>query len=222
MAMGRRWRRILWAGLVILGALAVVAFVFRDDIALHYHKNRLLAAKARHWRLTTKGYSGWDHISEVLRGRPVSADDVVATWKRHEEALVRRGFLSRATYVSRTGLLPSRSTDPAYNQALAHMEASCPWWSISRAGTNLVVTACAKGLADWKREAAEAGLISTDEVPPTPQNVKKKCLRKRRNTPPRETLALTLTSVSNTIDDELIRARVFLDTRRLPPADDEP
>jgi len=126
MALGRRLRKktvVLWSALV-LGAMALSVFVFRDDLTLAYHKRGLLAAKARHWRLTTKGYSGWDHISEVLRGRPVSAEEVVRTWKRHEEALVQRGFLSRQTFVSRNGLLPSRSSSPEYNRVLARMEGS--------------------------------------------------------------------------------------------------
>ena len=126
MASGGRLRKrtVIWSGVLIIAAVGLSAFIFRDDLSLEYHKRRLVAAKARHWRLTTEGYSKWDHVTEIVRGRPVSTEDVVATWKRHEEALVQRGFLKRQVFVSKEGLLPSRSTSPAYNEALARMEAS--------------------------------------------------------------------------------------------------
>jgi hypothetical protein len=211
MASGRRLRKVfIWSGLLIVAAVTVTMLIFRDEVTLRYHKNRLQAAKARHWRLTTKGYTAWDHIAVVLRGRPVSADEVVATWKRHEEALVQRGFLSRKMYVAADGVLPSRSTNPEYNNALARMEGSCPWWSVSRVGSNLIVTACRQGHADWKAVAPRAGLRAIDEVPVNGQKAKKRCWRKRKNSRLTETLAGKVSS-GYSIDDEFFRTRIFVD-----------
>jgi hypothetical protein len=179
---GSRKRKLfIGLSLIVIVVLAAFAIIFRDELMVGYHKNRLLAAKARHWRLTTKGYNAWDHVVEVVRGKPVSADEVVQIWKRHEEALVQFGFLSRKTYVAAAGVLPSRSTSPDYNRALARMEASCPWWSVSRVGTNFVVTACAQGFADWRAVAPGAGLRAIEESPANEQKVKTRCWRKRKN-----------------------------------------
>lgn len=208
MAAGRRWRRVWWLSALVFAVLGVSAFIFRDELTLSYHKNRLLAAKERHWRLTTKGYSKWDHIVEVVRRKPVSADEVARAWQRHEDALVRRGFLRRETYLARNGLLPSRSANPEYNQLLARMEASCPWWSALRVGTNLVVTGCERGLADWKRQAGEAGLKPQSDGPDPVQKQKKRCWRKRKNSRSGETLAGRGPS-GYTVDDEFVRKRIF-------------
>jgi len=189
MAPGARLWKVIWSCALIVVMLAVGGVIFRDELSLEYHKRRLIAAKARHWRMTTEGYSFWDHVTEIVHGEPVSVDDVVATWKRHEEALVTRGFLKRQIFVAKEDVLPSRSSNPAYNEALARMEATCRWWSASRVETNLIVTACPKGLADWKLLAPKAGLISTEEASQTAEKPKSRCQRNGKKPRDAQTVA---------------------------------
>lgn len=203
MALGGRLQKVIGASAVIIVGLGVAALIFQEQLSLEYHKRRLVAAKARHWRLTTQGYSFWDHVAEIARGRPVSGDEVVAIWKQHEEALVQRGFLKREVFVAKTGVLPSRSTDPVYNEALERMEATCRWWSATRVETNLVVTGCAKGLADWRALAPKAGLILKEQLSQSAE--KKRCWRKRKKSQEAETFAVSLTS-GYLADDEFVRA----------------
>ncbi|HKQ37807.1 MAG TPA: hypothetical protein VJ063_06990 [Verrucomicrobiae bacterium] len=205
MASGGRLRKVIVAGALVIVGLGLAAVIFRDSLSLEYHKRRLVSAKARHWRLTTQGYSFWDHVAEIARGRPVSTDEVVAAWKRHEETLVQRGFLKREVFVAKEGMLPSRSTDHSYNEALAHMEATCRWWSATRVETNLVVTGCAKGLADWKVLSAKIGLVPKGELSQNAEKPQKRCSRKRKKFQGDETLAASLASGYN-VDDEFVRA----------------
>ena len=207
MASGGRLRKVAVVGALIIAGLGLTAFIFRDQLSLEYHKRRLIAAKARHWRLTTQGYSFWDHVAEIARGRPVSADEVITTWKRHEEALVRRGFLKREVFIARNGLLPSRSSDRPYNDALAQMEGACRFWSATRAETNLVVTATPKCLALWKGLALQIGLIPIEDSSQTAQQPKKRCSRKRKKSRETETFAVSLAS-GYIADDDFMRAFV--------------
>jgi len=219
MASGGRLRKVVRSGGLIILALTVLALVFHRPLTLEYHKRQLVSAKARHWRLTTQGYSFWDHVAEITRGRPVSSDEVVATWKEHEEALVKRGFLKREVFVAKDGILPSRSTNPDYNQALARMEATCPYWSAVRAESHLVVTATTKGLADWRPLALKAGLVPREEVSQNAEAPKKQCSRKRKKSRGAETFASGLAS-GYIADDEFVRA--FMRYRKSAPVGVQP
>ncbi|HTD87298.1 MAG TPA: hypothetical protein VK850_12040 [Candidatus Binatia bacterium] len=213
MASGGRLRKVIVTGVLIIGCLGLLGLIFHEPLSVGYHKHRLVVAKARHWRLTTQGYSFWDHVTEIVRGRPVSAEQVIATWKKHEEALVQRGFLKRQVFVAKDGVLPSRSSYPAYNEALARMEATCPWWSATRVETNLIVTACKKGLADWQPLALKAGLLPKSDLAQSTETSNKRCSRKRKKSDETETWTGSL-AAGYLADD--VFGRAFM--RRSSPA----
>ena len=149
--MRRLFRKRFWVWAVsILAVLAVVWSL--PPVRVEYHKWRLQALKKKKEDYTFKGLSGIANMWAEVSGRPVDIPQLNRSIQGHEDALVKLGFLRRERFVAETG-----ATEPA-REALAALSRECPWQHVEIAsGTNLVLTACARGMEQWRKRAEELG-----------------------------------------------------------------
>ena len=139
-----------WAVSVLVLAAFICSF---PSVRIQYHKSRLDNAKARKNRLMAARPSAMDKIRLQVTGNPVSGQELDATIRSHEDALVSLGFLDRAK-------LPAQmvSACPETLETLTRLKDECPWYHATTvSGTNLVLTACPQMMDAWRKRVQELG-----------------------------------------------------------------
>jgi hypothetical protein len=91
----------------------------------------------------------WVHVI----GKPESAAELDGSMRKHEDALVRLGFLQRETFAMETQSMGEQARE--ITQAL---RSECPWQHVqAMSETNMTITACAYGMEQWRKRAQEFG-----------------------------------------------------------------
>jgi hypothetical protein len=140
----------LWALSVLLLAAIICSL---PPVRSQYHQWHLDSAKIRKSRLLAADPSALDRFWLHVTGTPVSGQELDAAIRRHQDALVRLGFLDRHT-------LPAQmvSACPETLKTLDELRCKCPWFHTETlSGTNVVLTACSEMMADWRKRAQQLG-----------------------------------------------------------------
>jgi len=142
---------LAFGGLLLVVGLAVVASHSRT-VQVSYHKWRLASAiESARTAGVGKPTSGQEFLA-IFRGAPLSTEDCIAAWQRHEDALVQLCYLSRREFPwrkrastaeqMRVGAAAERSFDPPQ------------LWSVTRSPSNdyaMLVTAPGRDMARWEQ-----------------------------------------------------------------------
>ena len=150
--MQRPSRKQFWALAVSVLILAGILIAL-PPVRLQYHKWQLESVKAKKTRLLAARPSGIDKFWLHLTGDPISGQELDAIIRKHEDALVRLGFLDQAK-------LPAHmvSACPQTLETLDALRTECPWYHAETlSDTNLVVTACPHMMHRWRKRARELG-----------------------------------------------------------------
>jgi len=139
----------VWA-VSVLVVLAIVGSL--PPIQREYHKWCLQSLKKEKEEYYRRGLSGIEKLWMQVTGRPVDIPSLNRKIQSHEETLVRLGFLYRQTFVAQSVAVEEvRGTVQA-------VRSECPWQRVETLwGTNVVVTACAHGMEQWRKRAHELG-----------------------------------------------------------------
>ena len=126
-------------------------------VKVEWHKARLQHAKADRVRLLryTPELTLLEKLKKGLTGKIISLAELNQHVQRHEDALVRLGFLRREEYI----ISEQEPLRTQLKEAMQDMQQDCSWYSAElRAGSNLVVTTCREGLARWHQKAKALGI----------------------------------------------------------------
>ena len=149
--MQRPSQKQIWLG--ALSVLLLVAIIWSfPPVRVQYHKWRLESAKARKDQLLARNPSAVDRFWLTV-GNPVSGTELDAAIRKHEDALVRLGFLDQTH-------LPAQMVAlcPQTLETLDALRSECPWYHAETlSGTNLVLTACPTMMQRWRKRAKELG-----------------------------------------------------------------
>ena len=149
--MQRPFQKQVWIwGISVLIPAAIISSL--PPVRIQYHKWRLEAVKARKASLLAAKPAAIDKLWLNL-GIPVSGQKLDRDIRKHEDALVRLGFLKRAS-------LPAQMVTacPETLESLEHLKSECQWYHAEiRAGTNFSITACPKMMDHWRQHAKELG-----------------------------------------------------------------
>jgi hypothetical protein len=144
---------VRWVAATALGLAVASLLVFQRPIRLEYHKSRLQALKAKRDRCMSAKLSKPEKLWLQVTGRPTSTTSLANGIQKHEDALVRLGFLRRKNFEMQP------ENDVESKDLLAALRGECPWYHaeiIDR--TNLVmVTACPRMFEHWRKRAHQSG-----------------------------------------------------------------
>jgi hypothetical protein len=141
-------------------AMVTVLFVgvcSLPPVKIEWHKARLKHAKADRVRLLryTPELTLLEKLKKGLTGKIISLAELNHRVQRHEDALVRLGFLRREEYT----VVEQEPLRTQLKEAMQDMQQECPWYSAElRTGSNLVVTTCREELAKWHQKAKALGI----------------------------------------------------------------
>ena len=143
--------RVRWVMAGTLGLLVVSLVCFQRPIRVDYHKWRLQALKEKRDRYMTAKLSRPEKLWLKVTGRPTSIETLASAMRKHEDALVRFGFLHRKNFEMHEH---SEAQD-----VLATLRCECPWYHAEIIGQTslIVVTACPKMMENWGKRAYESG-----------------------------------------------------------------
>lgn len=149
--MRRPSRKQFWVWTVsVLVLITVVCSL--PPVRVQYHKWRLESVKERKTRLLAQNPSALDRFWLNFTGNPISGQELDYAIRRHENALVRLGFLQQEK------LSAQMLACPQTQQTLDDLRSQCPWYdakTVSR--TNLVIVSCPQMLIQWRKRAHELG-----------------------------------------------------------------
>lgn len=146
------FRKRYWVWAISVTVLLVV-FGSLPPVRREYHKSRLQSLKKQKVDYALRGLSGIEKVWMQVTGRPVDIANLDRRIQAHEEALVRLGFLFRQTFVTES----AAGADEVRGTVRA-VSSGCPWQHVeTQWDTNVVVTACAQGMEQWRKRAHELG-----------------------------------------------------------------
>jgi hypothetical protein len=145
MKRARRTTAILLIAILIAGILG--AFTLR----VPYHKWRWDACTVAAERLRNGQLSRADELRGLIRGEPLTAQDYQAAATRHENALIRLGYLARKEFRLRNAVSSGQAMDRFTTLASARFPNSREWSCVfSASGDSISVTTRPKRLAEWE------------------------------------------------------------------------
>jgi hypothetical protein len=145
-----RHKALVFGGLLLVLGLAVFASNSRMA-QVAWHKWRLVAAiESARTAGAGKPTPGQEFVA-IVRGAPLSSEECIAAWQRHEDALVQLCYLSRREFPWRR-----RASTPERMRICAAAEkafARPQLWSVTRSPSNeyaVLVTALGQDMARWE------------------------------------------------------------------------
>ncbi|HKQ39805.1 MAG TPA: hypothetical protein VJ063_17130 [Verrucomicrobiae bacterium] len=155
MRLFRNWC-LVW---VVSVAVTLVIVGSLPPVRREFHKWRLQSLKKHKQDYYVRGLSRIDKLWMQVTGTAVDISSLNGKIESHEQALMRLGFLYRETFVTGHATVDEvRGTVQAVNH-------ECPWQHVEMLwDTNVVVTACAHGIQQWRKRANELGWKANDKT----------------------------------------------------------
>jgi hypothetical protein len=145
-------KKLLVLATVLFAGITVLVVASSRDGRITYHKWRLAAAiQNTHTAGAGKPTSGQELLA-LLRGRPASAEECLAVWQRHEDALVELNYLTRREFA--VSKRPDTEERMRISEAAEKVFRGQQLWSIAKSPSNdyaVVVTAPLRDMVQWER-----------------------------------------------------------------------
>jgi hypothetical protein len=141
---------LAFGGLLLVAGLAVVASHLRT-VQVAYHKWRLTSAIESARTAGAGKPTSQQEFFAIFRGRPLSAEECIAAWQRHEDALVQLCYLSRREFPwkKRASTVEQMRICAAAERSFARPQL----WSVTRSPSNdhaILITAPGQDMARWE------------------------------------------------------------------------
>ena len=135
-----------------VGLVVASLVCFQRPMRVDYHKWRLQSLKEKRDRYMGAKLSRAEKIWLKVTGAPTSTTTLEKGIQKHEDALVRFGFLRRKNF-------EMRASDSDATDVLASLRCECPWYhaEIVADTAMVVVTACPGMMENWRRRAHQSG-----------------------------------------------------------------
>jgi hypothetical protein len=145
-------KKLLVLATVLFAGITVLVVASSRDGRIAYHKWRLAAA-IQNTRTAGAGKpTSAQELLALLRGCPASAEECLAVWQRHEDALVELNYLTRREFA--VSKRPDTEERMRISEAAEKVFRGPQLWSIAKSPSNdyaVVVTAPLRDMVQWER-----------------------------------------------------------------------
>ncbi len=144
-------KRAQRTAIILISAILIAGVLGALTLRVPYHKWRWGACTEAAERLRNGQLSRVDEVRGLIRGEPLTAQDYQAAATRHENALIRLGYLARKEFRLRNAVTTGEAMDRFTRLASARFPNSRGWSCVfSAPGDSVSVTTRPKHLADWE------------------------------------------------------------------------